>query len=211
MAKRQYKVIVICENDIFRAGLEAILRSSPSYSVIEGFKIIDSAIDFLMMKSVDFVVLSDDEKKNNVFEDIFKLADVEHKYKLVYLTDRIDRELVLGLESFKIDGLLDKNIEMEELIRVMKLVASGNTYMGNRKYMSRDKEESEELEKKREIYETLSKREKQVLSYLKEGMSNKEIAESLYIAERTVKVHLCHIFKKLEVKNRTQAILFMNF
>ncbi|EPH5597647.1 response regulator transcription factor, partial [Vibrio alginolyticus] len=51
----------------------------------------------------------------------------------------------------------------------------------------------------------LTRREVQVLKMLKEGGSNMEIADSLFISEHTIKSHLYNIFRKLEVKNRTQA------
>ncbi|ELA9891810.1 response regulator transcription factor, partial [Vibrio parahaemolyticus] len=51
----------------------------------------------------------------------------------------------------------------------------------------------------------LTRREIQVLKMLKEGGSNMEIADSLFISEHTIKSHLYNIFRKLEVKNRTQA------
>ena len=55
--------------------------------------------------------------------------------------------------------------------------------------------------------ETLTAREKEMLSYVAKGFSNKEISEKLYVSELTVKTHLKNIFKKLNVNSRTQAIL----
>ena len=54
----------------------------------------------------------------------------------------------------------------------------------------------------------LTGREKEVLSELVKGLSNKEIAKSLSISDKTVKIHINKIFKKLNVKSRTQAVIY---
>ncbi|MCD8500854.1 MAG: response regulator transcription factor, partial [Bacillaceae bacterium] len=58
--------------------------------------------------------------------------------------------------------------------------------------------------------ETLTTREKDVLNLLAKGQSNKEIAQQLYVSEKTVKTHVANILQKLEVKTRTQAALLAN-
>ena len=55
--------------------------------------------------------------------------------------------------------------------------------------------------------QTLTAREKEIVSLVAKGLSNKEISEKLYVSELTVKTHLKNIFKKLNVSSRTQAIL----
>ena len=54
----------------------------------------------------------------------------------------------------------------------------------------------------------LTKREKQIITYLSEGASNQQIAEKLFVSENTVKTHLHNIFKKIDVKNRVQALIW---
>ncbi|UJF19792.1 LuxR C-terminal-related transcriptional regulator [Vibrio sp. SS-MA-C1-2] len=59
-----------------------------------------------------------------------------------------------------------------------------------------------------ELLQQLTSREKEVLEALSLGLNNREIGQELFICETTVKVHLRHIFKKLKVKSRTEALLF---
>ena len=64
------------------------------------------------------------------------------------------------------------------------------------------------MSKKPHFTNKLSKRESEVLAEMTKGKTNKEIAESLFVSEKTIKTHVSHIFNKLQVTDRTQAAIY---
>ncbi|MBW9234251.1 response regulator transcription factor [Leptospira santarosai] len=73
-----------------------------------------------------------------------------------------------------------------------------------KKFLSFNQSEPEPIKPK----DTLTEREKEVLNCLVQGMSNKEIAKVLFITDKTVKIHVSNIFKKLDVKSRSQVVIY---
>ena len=99
------------------------------------------------------------------------------------------------------DGYASKNIKFEELKEAIDLILHGeNLPLLN----SKIEKKNEELDK----IKSLTKRELEVLKNIAFGNSNREIATSLKISERTVKNHIFNIFKKIAVTDRTQAAVF---
>ena len=89
------------------------------------------------------------------------------------------------------DVYIEKSAGAAEIVNALRLMLQGDSEMGGLEDITR-----------------LSKRQKQLLIMLDEGLSNREIAERLGISEHTVKVHLWRLFRKLGVKSRTQALHF---
>jgi len=108
-------------------------------------------------------------------------------------------------------GCLSNDAPLSDMINAIKAVHRGEFWL-EKKHITRFIEEqtsfaSAEKEQKQAKPDELTSREKDVLKCLTTGCTNKEIAEKLYISEKTVKTHLNSIFRKLDVTKRLQAIL----
>jgi DNA-binding NarL/FixJ family response regulator len=108
-------------------------------------------------------------------------------------------------------GYLSKDVSISDLIKAIQAVHKGELWV-ERKLMARffDKEaiaEPKEEGRSGRHKMVLTAREKEILSILTTGCTNKEIAQALFISEKTVKSHLNSIFRKLNVTRRLQAIL----
>ena len=136
-----------------------------------------------------------------------KIKAVCPDIKITILTSFADQDHVIPAIEAGASGYLLKDIEPDELVMaIRKLVKGENTLHPkatnllvtsmNRKDQSID------------LISTLTNREKEVLSELANGKSNKEIAADLSITEKTVKTHVSNVFSKLEVADRTQAALY---
>ena len=123
-----------------------------------------------------------------------------------------DEETIFRSLKMGAKGYLSKNLASYDLIKAVKAVQRGEMWI-ERKLMSKFFEEEhgnvsgmEDPGKKTK--KCLTEREKEVLSVLTKGLTNKEIADYLCISEKTVKTHLSNIFRKLNVSRRLQAILY---
>ncbi|WJT09861.1 LuxR C-terminal-related transcriptional regulator [Vibrio harveyi] len=107
-----------------------------------------------------------------------------------------------------VKGIFGPNDSMNKLCQGLEAIIKGENWLSRRLLEQlltyyKDKEVNRIIEPAIEV--ELTRREIQVLQILKEGGSNMEIADSLFISEHTIKSHLYNIFRKIEVKNRTQA------
>lgn len=106
-----------------------------------------------------------------------------------------------------IDGYLLKDSSYDELKEAIDVVISGNTYI-QPSLLPALNESMEDYALDKEKIEWLTKRELDVLQLISKGCSNKKISDELTISERTVKNHISHIFRKINVEDRTQAAVF---
>ncbi len=128
-----------------------------------------------------------------------ELPDVE----VIALTSVLEDSAVIGAIRAGAIGYLLKDTESDELIRAIKAAAAGQVQLSPKAAARLMREV-----RAPESPETLTERETEVLRLLASGQSNKEIAQTLYIGEKTVKTHVSNILSKLNVSSRTQAALY---
>ena len=128
-------------------------------------------------------------------------------FKVLILTVHNEVEYLLKAVDIGVDGYILKDSESAELKKAINAVLNGDNYIQpslipslNNRLVTRDVD--------KEKIESLTKRELELLIQVASGLSNKEIALSLDISERTVKNHISNIFKKIDVSDRTQAAVF---
>ncbi|MBE3518721.1 MAG: response regulator transcription factor [Firmicutes bacterium] len=144
-----------------------------------------------------------------------KALEIQRKYSgaaLVAVLSRSTRDdLILALET-GVRGFVQPGTDDGILIDVVRCVAQGNAFvsrafLGGTEAVALPKgQHYPGLEQK--LAQRLTEREKEILDLLTRGLANKEIAQALFITEKTVKNHLYRMFKKLGVQGRTQAAVF---
>jgi DNA-binding NarL/FixJ family response regulator len=143
----------------------------------------------------------------NGLEVLQKLKERRKKYKVLVLTVHNEVEYLMKAIDIGANGYLLKDSESAELKKAIYSVVEGNDYVQpslipllNSKIIDRNRDSFK--------IDELTRRELDVLKLVASGKSNKEIAETLDISERTVKNHVSAIFKKIGVTDRTQAAVF---
>lgn len=196
------------DHSLLRQGLKQLLELNEGIQVIEQASNGEEAIEKSIKYKPDVILLDINMPKINGIEVLRRLKDIGLESKIIMLTIHDEKEYLLETVKVGADGYVLKDSDSETLIDAIKTVYEGNTYIqpnlaallvrnyDNNKFNGENKIDS------------LTKREYEVISLIAEGLNNKEIAERLFISEKTVKNHVSNIFRKIGVSDRLQAAIF---
>ena len=136
--------------------------------------------------------------------EILAIANSESlSTRLVFFTASAeDRELILSAAA-RAYGVLLKDMELEILVKSLRQIADGQRLLTLPSFDKAVPPERENIAIAENEPTVLTDRERQIMSLVSEGLSNKEMGRRLNIADGTIKVHLHHIYRKLEISNRT--------
>jgi DNA-binding NarL/FixJ family response regulator len=129
---------------------------------------------------------------------------------VLILTAYDSDQYIMALLEAGAAGYLLKNVRGNQLIEAIRAVFSGESILQpstTRRVIDHLKVKATKTEEE-SAAETLTEREMEVLKLAAKGVSNRDIAEQLFVSTRTVQTHLSNIFKKLAVASRTEAILY---
>lgn len=201
------KVMLADDHSMIREGLKQLLELEGEFEVVEEASDGGDCIEKLQIIKPDILLLDINMPVMNGLEVLQKIRDMKWELKILLLTVHNEVEYLLKAVDIGANGYLLKDSESSELKKAIISVVNGEDYIQpslipilNAKMIDRSKD-TEKLEK-------LTNREIQVLKLLSIGKLNRQIAEELEISERTVKNHVSNIFKKIDVKDRTQAAVF---
>jgi len=169
------------------------------------------AIEKTLQYNPDILLLDINMPQVNGIDVLRRLKDMGVNTKIIMLTIHDDKEYIFETIKIGADGYLVKDSDADTLVKAIREVKSGRTYiqpsvakMVAEGLNTNDEEVTSRLKK----IESLTKREYEVLTLIAEGLNNKDIADKLFISEKTVKNHVSSIFKKLGVNDRIQAAIF---
>lgn len=191
------KIAVVCPNHLYGEGLKKILEEEG----MEVIGIFNEGADYGEVGKMDPDVALIDM---NIFPHLPVSLERDKKTRILILGERFHAafsdEKLSNLISRGVVGILPCAADSPLLIKAIKAVLSGELWL-DRKTMGRMVSQGF---KKQGEKKTLTKTEKEIVSLICEGFRNKEIAQKLNIAERTVKSHCNRIFKKVGLSDRLQ-------
>lgn len=198
MSSGEIKILIVDDNPMMRLGLSGSLSVEPGLVVIGEAGSGNEALECVRKEQPDVITMDyqmPDENGLVVSEKI--LAEYPNS-NIILLSAFDSEENIWNAVRVGVKGCLTKSSgDVEELVEAVRTVAAGETYFPAkicRKIEARSKQPD------------LSSRELDVLQLLAEGMSNKEIAKELKIADETVKHHISNLRVKLGAADRTQAV-----
>lgn len=210
MSKVKDKIEIIIADDhmMIREGLKQLLELDGTMKVIAEANDGEECLNLLNKKiHPDILLLDINMPKKNGIEVLEYIKQNKIPVKVLILTVHNEVEYLLKAVEIGIDGYLLKDSSYDELKEAIDVIISGNTYI-QPSLLPALNESMEDYALDKEKIECLTKRELDVLRLISEGCSNKKISDELTISERTVKNHISHIFRKIDVEDRTQAAVF---
>lgn len=210
MSKVKDKIEIIIADDhmMIREGLKQLLELDGTMKIIAEANDGEECLNLLNKKiHPDILLLDINMPKKNGIEVLEYIKQNKIPVKVLILTVHNEVEYLLKAVDIGIDGYLLKDSSYDELKEAIDVVISENTYI-QPSLLPALNESMEDYALDKEKIECLTKRELDVLRLISEGCSNKKISDELTISERTVKNHISHIFRKINVEDRTQAAVF---
>lgn len=210
MSKVKDKIEIIIADDhmMIRKGLKQLLELDGTMKVIAEANDGEECLNLLNKRiHPDILLLDINMPKKNGIEVLEYIKQNKIPVKVLILTVHNEVEYLLKAVDIGIDGYLLKDSSYDELKEAIDVIVSGNTYI-QPSLLPALNESMEDYALDKEKIECLTKRELDVLRLISEGCSNKKISDELSISERTVKNHISHIFRKIDVEDRTQAAVF---
>lgn len=210
MSKVKDKIEIIIADDhmMIREGLKQLLELDGTMKVIAEANDGEECLNLLNKKiHPDILLLDINMPKKNGIEVLEYIKQNKIPVKVLILTVHNEVEYLLKAVDIGIDGYLLKDSSYDDLKEAIDVIISGNTYI-QPSLLPALNESMEDYALDKEKIEWLTKRELDVLRLISKGCSNKKISDELTISERTVKNHISHIFRKIDVEDRTQAAVF---
>lgn len=210
------RILLIDDHTLFRSGVKALLQRQPDFEVVgeasdglEGVKLVEQV-------EADVVLLDVDMPSMNGLEALAQIRETHPNLAVLMLTVSEDCETLGECLKLGARGYLLKKIDQDFLLRSIRAAYAGDSVISPQmmtKFVNRfaDPEGTKQARPasaQGQDPSVLTRRERQTLAWLARGVSNKEIARALNLAESTVKVHVQSVLRKLNLSSRVQAAIY---
>lgn len=196
---------IVEDLDEVRDGLKNFLALNKEFTVLDTFKTAEDALIYIPDLKPDIVIMDISLPGMNGIECIRQVKEKSPSSQFMMFTVYENDEKVFEALKAGASGYLLKNTGLLQLVEsLMELYHGGSPMSSNiaRKLVTLFREQQKDTK----LVEELSSREYDILQLLAKGLLYKEIAEQLVISVSTVRQHIHHIYEKLHVQNRTEAI-----
>lgn len=210
------KILIADDHALLRQGIKRSLNFEKDLEVIGEAADGEEALTRTLVLQPDILLLDLNMPGLNGLEVTRQLKAARSKVKIIVLTINDSDNYVLELLKGGALGYLLKDVEPSMLIKAIHVVNEGDAFVYPRlaeRLFGGLTAEDDVNEKVREMWqqiqpERLTRRELDVLACIAKGFSNNDIAADLFVSEKTVKNHMTNIFRKLNVNDRTQALIY---
>ena len=200
------RLLLVDDHEIVRRGLRELLESNDDLKVIAEAGSLEEALN-LSLDEVDVAVLDVRLPDGSGVDLCRSLHEQRPALACLMLTSFADNEALSASMLAGARGYVLKNVRGDDLVTSIRRVAAGETLMTTEQ-LDRAKERLRRQIAEDARLESLSDQERRILELLSEGMSNREIAEAMFLAEKTVKNYVSNLLAKLGYQRRTEAALF---
>ena len=206
MNKEVIKVLMVDDHVVVREGIKALIDEEDGMKVVGEASDGKQAIVKACSCEPDVILMDLIMPGKDGIEAIKEIKEEDPDARILILTSFSDESKVIQAVKAGASGYLMKDATPPELIEAIRNVNKGESSLDPG--VAKTVLSSIQTKGNEKGEEHLTEREVEVLKLIAEGLSNEDIADRLFISERTVRSHVSKILKKLELENRTQAALY---
>lgn len=195
------KIVVIDSNTLFRIGLVSVLKSTSRFEVTGDYKSFNSVKPYVQQLDADVVLLG--VNKECGFDEAQYLKFKNSSLRVIIVSLSKDEFFILSAVEAQIEGFIYKDAEPEEIIMGIDKVVEGEKFysseISNLLVRNMHKKNNRGLP-------FLTAKEKEIIKYVMEGYSSKQIAAILDVSPRTIDTHRANVLGKFNLKNTTELV-----
>ncbi|WP_285800407.1 MULTISPECIES: response regulator transcription factor [unclassified Exiguobacterium] len=216
----QTRIAIVDDHELFREGLKRIFDLEDEFEVVAEGRTGREAIRIAGEQKPEILIMDINMPDMNGIEATKQLSLLSPETRVLILSIHDDESYITHALEAGASGFLLKEVASTELISAVRAVARDGAYLHPKVTTNVLKEYRRLLQFKGEqadrgvesrtddpVYQLLSRREVEVLHLLADGRSNRDISDMLFISEKTVKNHVSSVLRKMDVNDRTQAVV----
>ncbi|MEJ2393167.1 MAG: two-component system response regulator NarL [Candidatus Thiodiazotropha sp.] len=204
-----YRVLAIDDHPLFRKGVSDLIDMDPQLMLVGEAANGQDGLALAKELEPDLILLDINMKGMSGLETLTAIKQLEMDALILMLTVSDNEEDVLSALRVGADGYLLKDMEPEDILLSIHKAMQGTMVISERltQLLAKALRDEDKLGENSDL-PPLTTREQEILEQIANGMSNKRIAHTLNISEGTVKVHVKHLLKKLNLHSRTEAAVW---
>ncbi len=204
-----YSILVIDDHPLIRRGIKALTSMDDSFTVIGEAENGLKGLELSQSLQPDLILLDFNMEKMNGLQTLQAIKKTDFNGHIIILTVSDNEKNIVSTLRAGADGYLLKDMEPEDMLDRLHQVVNGHIVLSDKvsELIVRGLHEESKAESRNEA--VLTKREEEILSLIAKGLSNKIIARKLKIVEGTVKVHVKHLLRKLNLRSRVEAAVWV--
>jgi DNA-binding NarL/FixJ family response regulator len=209
MADKQVKVLLVDDHEVVRMGIRTLLERRPGFLIVGEAGSVQEAVAAARQGQPDVIVMDIRLPDGDGVEATREIRGERPETRVIMLTSYADDEAIYGSIMAGASGYLLKQTRGQNLAEAIERVAAGESLLDPavtdkvlERMRSLARGESDELA-------ALSEQERRILGLIAEGKTNKEIAEEVFLSDKTVKNYVSSILGKLNLRRRSEAAAFI--
>jgi NarL family two-component system response regulator LiaR len=206
---KKIRILIVEDHEVVIKGIKTLLEPYDELEIVGYALDSEEAMQKVEEHRPDIIIMDINLPEVSGIEITEKISSEYPLSKVIYYTSHVDEQLITqGFEAGAF-GYVPKNFKPQELIEAIHMVQDGQKFMKgivSEKFISSYLKSEKEKKMKQDV--PLSEREMEVLKHMSQGLSNKQIADELFISIRTVETHKHNLMKKLDIYSTAELVIY---